>query len=328
MCSCYQFRCDNNSIGYIRAKKESVSLCRQGFVGFVYNMYISVYIFRIYIYIVYSGGWLISGKQHTKYICDFASAACLLSLYHSMYMRVHVFVLVGSIFLLFMCECVNVCFCLVDWLIAPHLRFRALLRHIADGWQKEASSRGGRVSFGRAIGGRRPSIELDARVGWHTNAATATAAAAAQLAATHRSRRHHHALAFHLETGARVLARSAAVRRVVNGHVGRGAAAVGRAIAAAARCVAGDGREGRTIGIGLEQLQLERMQLLHKVEVGRDVRFAMAHQREGVVEAECSGVHQVGKSDGDRSRDAGQTVDEHGAALGARFLCKYKPNTI
>lgn len=220
----------------------------------------------------------------------------------------------------------SLCFCVCFWLNVDDSRLRRILiRHIGDRCQKEAPSRGSRVSFRCPVRRRRPPIEFDARIGRHTDSATATTAT--QLAAD-RAGCHRHALALHLEAGARVFAGSATnVRSVVQHLVGMGlgvrsAAAVRRrSVAGAARVAGGDGRQWRAIRVGLKELQFERVELLHEVEVGRDVRFAVAHQREGVVQAERSGVHQVGESDGHRARNAGQTVDEDGTVFGARFLC-------
>lgn len=63
------------------------------------------------------------------------------------------------------------------------------------------------------------------------------------------------------------------------------------------------------------EVALERVQLPHEVEVGRDVRLARADQLEGVAQAQPVPLHEVGQGDGHGAGHARHAVDQH-AALG------------
>lgn len=69
------------------------------------------------------------------------------------------------------------------------------------------------------------------------------------------------------------------------------------------------------------QLPLKVVQLLHEVEVGRDVGLARPHQVEGVVQAERHLVHEVGDGDGDRPTHTGEAVDQDALLVGSGFIC-------
>lgn len=69
------------------------------------------------------------------------------------------------------------------------------------------------------------------------------------------------------------------------------------------------------------QVALERVQLAHEVEVGRDVRLAAAHQLEGVAQAEAVALHEVGQRHRDGARHARHAVHQHAAARRHRLLC-------
>lgn len=70
------------------------------------------------------------------------------------------------------------------------------------------------------------------------------------------------------------------------------------------------------------QVPLERVQLPHEVEVGRDVCLARAHQLEGVAQTQAVALHEVGERDGDTARHARHAVHQHAAARRHRLLNK------
>lgn len=67
-------------------------------------------------------------------------------------------------------------------------------------------------------------------------------------------------------------------------------------------------------GIDVE-LALEGVQLLHEVEVRRNIRLSRPHQRERIVEAQRPREHDVGQGDRHRPGHSRQAVDQHTGTL-------------
>lgn len=79
--------------------------------------------------------------------------------------------------------------------------------------------------------------------------------------------------------------------------------------------------EGAAGGDVQPELLLEVVQLLHEVEVGCDVRLALADQVEGVVQVQAALVHEVGDCDGHGTRDAGEAVHQDALLAGTGLVC-------
>lgn len=91
--------------------------------------------------------------------------------------------------------------------------------------------------------------------------------------------------------------------------------------------VAGGGR-GRRVGQlfglrpGVQQLFLERVQLLHEMEVRVDVGLALQHHVVRLVKRQLPMGHQIGQHHGHRARYAGQTVHQDAFFLCSALVCK------
>lgn len=81
-------------------------------------------------------------------------------------------------------------------------------------------------------------------------------------------------------------------------------------------------RRGRVVVAGAVEAQrpLKVQELAHEVEVWRDVGLFPLDEVVGVVERQVELLHQVGHGDGHRAADAGQTVHQDAALLGARLV--------
>lgn len=89
--------------------------------------------------------------------------------------------------------------------------------------------------------------------------------------------------------------------------------------------VAGSGRRGvgQLLGLhpGVLQLLLERVQLLHEMEVGIDVGLALQHHVVRLVQRQLPVRHQVRQHHGHRARYAGQAVHQDAFLLRPTFVC-------
>lgn len=169
------------------------------------------------------------------------------------------------------------------------------------------------ISFKTSIRRRRPAIEFNTRIRWDPSGLGQLSHEAASL----------HALAVRSDAIARELGAATAAYRHQTGIAcqcsGRRAAGCGSNDIATAALIHGLRITERSL-----KLALEGLQLLHEVEVWRYVRFPITHQHEGVVQAECACVHQIGEGHRHGARHARQAVDQHCWARRARFLCKQR----
>lgn len=151
-------------------------------------------------------------------------------------------------------------------------------------------------------GGRRPPVELDAAVRtgagrqqWRQELRVLRLAGA--VGPTARTPPH------------QVVGVSTAQR----GHLGRLHGQHGRLLA-------------RFVAAAQVQLLLERVQLPHEVEVGRNVGLAVAHHVERVVQTQVHLVHEVCDGDGNWAGDASKAVDQHALLAVASLVCGQKKN--
>lgn len=72
----------------------------------------------------------------------------------------------------------------------------------------------------------------------------------------------------------------------------------------------------------VQQLLLERVQLLHKMEVWIDVGLALHHHGVRIVQRQLLVGHQVRQHHGHRTRYACQTVYQNAFLLFPTFICK------